>query len=194
MSIAALFPPLLRGCMQAACVALAMSSCAVSPVTIPRVEHVELERFMGDWYVIAHIPSWPERDSYNAVESYALTPDGTVSTVFQFRKGGFDAKLKTMRPVGHVQAGTGNAVWGMQFVWPIKAEYVIVYVDPQYQQTIIGRSSRDYAWIMARSPAIADADYARLCERLQTLGYSLEQLRRVPQQWPETADERRTTP
>jgi apolipoprotein D and lipocalin family protein len=176
------------------CVALLLSSCAVNPVGIPRVEDVELERFMGDWYVIAHIPSWPERDAYNAVESYNLAPDGSVSTVFQFRRGGFDAKLKTMRPVGYVQAGTGNAVWGMQFVWPIKAEYVIVYVDPQYQQTIIGRSSRDYAWIMARSPTMADADYARLCERLQTLGYSLEQLRRVPQQWPETADERRATP
>jgi len=160
-----------------------MSSCAVSPVTIPRVEHVELERFMGDWYVIAHIPSWPERDSYNAVESYALTPDGTVSTVFQFRKGGFDAKLKTMRPVGHVQAGTGNAVWGMQFVWPVKADYRIARLDAAYTQAVIGRQARDHVWIMAREPSLPDADYERLLAFLAGQGYDVSKIQKVPQRW-----------
>jgi apolipoprotein D and lipocalin family protein len=86
-----------------------------------------------------------------------------------------------MRPVGTVREGTNNAVWGMQFVWPIKAEYVIVYVDADYTQTIIGRSARDYAWIMARTPQISDADYSAHVERLKTLGYDISKLRRVPQ-------------
>jgi apolipoprotein D and lipocalin family protein len=167
-----------------------LAGCAHAPPTIAPVDHVDLARFMGDWYVIANIPTRPERDAYNAVESYALRPDGNVQTTFRFRKGGFDAPLKTMRPVGYVRPDTGNAVWGMQFVWPIKAEYVIVYVDPGYTLTIIGRSARDHAWVMARTPEISDADYDAALARLRSLGYPLEDLRKVPQRWPEPSGPR----
>jgi apolipoprotein D and lipocalin family protein len=54
------------------------------------VAKVDLPRFMGDWYVIAHIPTFPERKAWNAVESYRLDPDGSVATTFTFREGGFD--------------------------------------------------------------------------------------------------------
>lgn len=148
---------------------------------IPPVDNVDLPRFMGDWYVIANIPTFLERESYDAVETYELRDDGKIQTTFRQRKGSFDAKVDTMRPVGTVREGTNNAVWGMQFVWPIKAEYVIVYINEDYSQTIIGRSARDYAWIMARTPQISDADYAAHVERLKTLGYDISKLRRVPQ-------------
>jgi apolipoprotein D and lipocalin family protein len=149
--------------------------------TIPPVDQVDLPRFMGDWYVIAHIPTFVEKDAYDAVESYALRDDGKIQTTYRQRKGGFDAPVKTMRPVGTVRPGTGNAVWGMQFVWPIKAEYVIAYVDDAYQQTIIGRSARDYVWVMARTPTISDADYDAHVSRLRELGYDVSKLRKVPQ-------------
>jgi len=155
--------------------------------TIPPVEQVDLPRFMGDWYVIAHIPTFVEKDAYDAVESYALREDGKIQTTYRQRKGSFEAKLDTMRPVGTVRPGTGNAVWGMQFVWPIKAEYIIVYLDADYSQTIIGRSARDYVWIMARTPTISEADYAAHLERLTALGYDVSKLRKVPQRSNDTA-------
>jgi lipocalin len=54
---------------------------------IHTVESVDLERFMGDWYVIASIPTFIEKDAYNALESYRLDPDGTIATTFSFNKG-----------------------------------------------------------------------------------------------------------
>ncbi|MEP7070247.1 MAG: lipocalin family protein, partial [Usitatibacter sp.] len=71
--------------------------------------------------------------------------------------------------------------WGMQFVWPIRAEYRIVWLDADYTQVIIARNARDYAWIMARTPRIPDADYRRLLERLRAEGYDLGRIRVVPQ-------------
>ena len=121
---------------------LALSACASTPPTIPPVANVDLQRFMGDWYVIAHIPSMPEREAFNAIESYQLDGEGRIRTTFQFRKGSFDAKLKTMEPVGRVVPGTNNAVWDMQFVWPIQAEYVIVDLSDDYSQTVIGARCR----------------------------------------------------
>lgn len=149
--------------------------------TIPPVAQIDLPRFMGDWYVIAHIPTFVEKDAYDAIETYAMREDGKVQTTYRQRKGSFDAPVKTMHPVGTVRPGTGNAIWGMQFVWPIKAEYVIVHLDDAYQQTIIGRGKRDYVWVMARTPTISDADYDAHVARLRELGYDVSKLRRVPQ-------------
>jgi len=158
-----------------------MIGCGGNARPIPPVAEVHVPRFMGDWYVIAHIPSRPERNAFDAVESYALRPDGRIQTTFRYRKGSFDAPVKTMHPVGTVKPGTNGAEWGMQFIWPIKAEYVIVYLDADYQQTIVGRSKRDYVWLMSRTPTMSDADYNKATARIAALGYDLSKLRRVPQ-------------
>ena len=152
-----------------------------SAPTIRAVPQVEVPRFMGDWYVIAHIPTRLERNAYAAVESYALRPDGRIQTTFKYRNKSFSAPVKTLKPVGTVRPETHGAVWDMRFVWPIQAEYVIVYLSEDYSQTIIGRSARDYAWMMARTPSISDADYQKNVERLRSLGYDVSQIRRVPQ-------------
>ena len=69
----------------------------------------------------------------------------------------------------------------MQFIWPIKAEYRIAYLDDNYQQTVIARNARDYVWIMARTPQIDDAKYADLTQLVKQMGYDTSKLRKVPQ-------------
>jgi apolipoprotein D and lipocalin family protein len=151
---------------------------------LPTVAKVDLPRFMGDWYVIANIPTFIERDAYNAVESYALQPDGTIATTFTFRAGSFDGKRKRYRPRGFVVDRRSNALWGMQFIWPIKADYRITWLDDDYSQTVIGRQKRDNVWIMARTPQIPAADYQRLLELVANQGYDTSKVRLVPQRWP----------
>lgn len=153
----------------------------VSRPPIPPVPQVDLPRFMGDWYVIAHIPTFIEKNAFDAVESYALAPDGTIATTFTFRAGSPDGPAKRYTPKGFVRDQASNSTWGMQFIWPIKAEFLIAYLDAGYTQTIIARSARDYVWIMARTPEISAADYARHVDQLRVWGYEVDQLRRVPQ-------------
>ena len=95
---------------------------------------------MGDWYVIASIFTFIEKDAYNAVESCRLDTDGTVRTTFRFNKANLDGPLKEYTPRGFIQGPQSNAVWAMQFIWPIKAEYRIIYLIEEYTQTVIGRS------------------------------------------------------
>jgi apolipoprotein D and lipocalin family protein len=158
-----------------------LGGCASGHPPLSTEPHVDLPRFMGDWYVIANIPTAIERGAHNAVESYSLEADGTIATTFTFRDGGFDGKPKTYHPRGLVKDRASNAVWGMQFIWPINADYRIVYVSPDYQRTIVGRERRDNVWIMARTPQISDADYADLRERVAREGYELAKLELVPQ-------------
>ncbi len=94
---------------------------------------------MGDWYVIANIPTFMERGAHNAVESYALDPDGSIATTFTFRDGSFEGKRKQYHPRGFIMDRQSNALWGMRFVWPIKADYRITYVSDDYGQTVVSR-------------------------------------------------------
>jgi apolipoprotein D and lipocalin family protein len=154
-----------------------------SPPPMPTVEYVNINRFMGDWYVIANIPTFIETEAHNAVENYRLNADGTVATTFTFYDGGFNGEKKIYRPKGFIRNTNTNATWGMQFIWPIKADYRVVYLNDNYSQTIIGRKKRDYVWIMARTPVIADTDYQHLIQVVAKLGYDISKLNKVPQRW-----------
>ena len=75
-----------------------------------------------------------------------------------------------------------------QFVWPIKADYRISYLSPDYGQTIIARDQRDYVWIMARTPFLTDGEYQQLVQRVTEMGYDPAKLRKVPHRSPAPAD------
>ena len=164
---------------------MTLAACSAS-TPIRTVPQLDLQRFMGDWYVIANIPTFVERDAHNAIESYALVDSKRVATTFSFNKGSFDGPLKTYRPTGFVTDDPSNAIWGMQFIWPIKADYRVIYLNEDYTQTVIGRNKRDFVWIMARTPAIPEADYAAILEVIAARGYDVAKVRRVPQQLPAT--------
>lgn len=141
---------------------------------------VDLPRFMGDWWVIASIPTVFEKGAHNARDSYRLDADGTIATTFSYLADSFDGAAKEMHSRGFVLGG-GNAIWGQQFVWPIKADYRIAYVSSDYQLTVVAREKRDYVWIMARTQSIAEADYARLAAFVAEQGYDVSKLQRAAQ-------------
>jgi len=155
------------------------------PDPLPTAEHVELPRYMGSWYVIANIPPWIERNAVNSVETYRLDENGEVPTTFTYRKNTFDGPKKTLYSRGFVRDRQTHAEWDVQFVWPIKAEYRIAWVAPDYSTAIVGRSKRDYVWLLARRPQIPEREYRQLKQRIAALGYDVSRLRLVPQRWPE---------
>ena len=162
-----------------------LSGCQKSHPPIEPVSYVDIDRFMGDWYVIANIPTFIEKGAHNAIESYELNDDGTIQTTFTFYEDSFDGELKTYPPKGFITDEQTNAIWGMQFIWPIKADYRIMYLTEDYSQTIVARNKRDYVWIMARTPTIPEADYQHMLKLIENAGYDISQIQRVPQQWSE---------
>lgn len=159
-----------------------MFYCA-SPQPMPTVAKVDLPRFMGKWYVIANIPTFIEKGAHNATEEYSLTPEQEIDTVFTFRADSFDGKEKKYNPRGFVVNRESNAEWKMQFLWPFKSEFLISYLNADYSQTIIGRTDRDYVWIMARTPQISESDYNKLVTFLAANGYDTSKIQKVPQRW-----------
>lgn len=180
--------PTLRKSFLVAATALLLAGAAVAkkddlpPIT--PVAEVDLQRYMGNWYVIANIPPGIEKGAHNSVENYRLNKDGEIPTTFTYRDDGFDGKLKTLESKAFVESES-NAVWGVQFIWPFRAEYLIAWLDADYTRVIVARNKRDYLWLMARTPTIPDEEYEALKQRIAALGYDLAKLNKVPQRWPD---------
>ena len=168
-----------------ALVATALGGCATTsseqrpPLAL--ASHVDLQRFMGDWYVIANIPTVFEKGAHNAKDHYELATDGTIPTTFTYNADAADGPLKHYESRGYVLDAATNAVWGQQYVWPIKADYRISYLSDDYRLAVITREKRDHVWIMARTPTIPESDYNRLVAFVGTQGYDVTQLVHVPQ-------------
>lgn len=171
--------PLLRRALLAL-LSLFSASCASKP-PLQTVPQVDLPRFMGDWYVIAHIPYFLEKGKVGTLDRYALRPDGRIQNSYLFRRDTLDAPLEEWRGVAWVKDTTTNAEWRVRFVWPFAAKYFIVDLDPDYQWAVIAHPSRKLAWILARDTVMDDATYAGLLKNLEKQGYDPARLAKVPQ-------------
>jgi apolipoprotein D and lipocalin family protein len=166
------------------CIALIFVGACQSNKPLKTVDYVDIQRFMGDWFVIANIPTFLEKDAYNPLESYRLDDDGSIATTFSFNAGAMDGEKKVYKPRGFIANTETNAEWGMQFLWPIKADYRIVYLDEDYQHTVIGRNNLDYVWIMARQPKISKKMMKELTQFVASLGYDSNLLELALHQMP----------
>jgi apolipoprotein D and lipocalin family protein len=141
---------------------------------------IDLQRYMGAWYVIANIPYFAERGKVATRDVYKLDADGNVDTTYVYRKS-FDGPEKTMGSLGVVQPGSDNARWVVRFLWLIRADYLILEVAPDYSWALVGQPNRKLAWVFARNPAMDDALYTTLLGKFRGFGYDTTKFMRVPQ-------------
>lgn len=166
---------------------LALAGCLTSAGIGPNadapletVPQVDVERFMGPWYVIEHIGLSAEADAYGAVETYALRDDGLIEIDYRFREGGFDGPERSIPQTGWVHDERTGAEWRVRPFWPLSLAYLIVDLAPDYAWSVVGHPSKRWVWILAREPALDEETLAGIRARLVESGYDLEGLRKVP--------------
>ena len=102
--------------------------------------------------------------------------------VNECRDGSFDGELRRVEGVAWVtDENKSLAKLKVQFFWPFRGDYWIIELDPEYRYAVVGHPSRDYLWILARTPTMDPAIYATLLARIEAQGFDLEQLNRTPQ-------------
>ena len=161
----------------------ALSGCAALRPSEPlaTVDRVDLDRYLGQWYVIANIPYFGERGNVAGRAIYRMRDDGRMDDIYIYRKGDFDSPERRMEGVAWVVDEVSQARWKVRFYWPFTFDYYIVALDDDYQWSLVGHPSRNYAWIMAREPRIDDALYTRLLTILADEGFDPDALYKVPQ-------------
>lgn len=160
-----------------------LAGCAVGsrPGPLTTVPHVDLERYSGDWRVIANVPYFAERGCVDSIETYRLRKDGRIDNVFTYRKNSFDAPQKHIRATARVVNKKTNAEWEVKFLGFLNFPYFVVDLDEDYQWTAIAHPSRRYGWILARKPVLPEPTYQAILKRLEKLSYRAGQFEKVPQ-------------
>ena len=135
---------------------LMLSSCKEQEMKT--VDKVDLEKFMGDWYVIGIIPNFIEKHAINGIESYELIENDRVKIDYRFKDTKTD-EIKHMQPQGWIYNKETNSEWRVQFLWPLKFPYLIIDLAKDYSYTVIGVPNKKFVWIMSRKPEIPDETY-----------------------------------
>jgi apolipoprotein D and lipocalin family protein len=158
--------------------ALLLIACVSTPAPpLAVVPRVDLGRYMGTWYEIASYPTWFQKGCAASTATYSLNPDGTVDVLNQCRKEG---ELTAARGTAWVPDPADPAKLRVRFFWPFSGEYWIIDLGPDYEYAVVGHPSRDYLWVLSRTPRMEADLYARILERLKRSGYDPARLVRTP--------------
>lgn len=160
---------------------LGLSACGTAKYEAADTR-VELDKYMGTWYVWTGRTTSFEQGAYAAIENYTWNEaERRIDIDFSFHEGSFDGKLKKLPQKAWIAEKATNTKWKVQPFWPLKFDYLILDFDPDYQWTIVGVPDGSYLWIMGRQPVISDQKLAEIVGRVQRMGYPIDHLVRVPQ-------------
>lgn len=177
----------LRNFLVAVILLLGISGMAgAKPPPLPALARpVDLEEYAGQWYVHGaiplQIPFFSDADARNYTETYEWLSDDTIRMTSAFDAGAErDSPRRSFSFSGKVVDSILRATWKIRLVWPVSAEYSIIYLDDAYATTIVASANRNYAWIMSREPFMADGDYMELIDFLAESGFDPGRFRKVP--------------
>jgi apolipoprotein D and lipocalin family protein len=157
-----------------------LSSCSSLP-ELKTVEKVDIPQFMGTWFVISNIPTFIEKNAYNAIEKYTWNEkEDRIDVDFSFNKGSFTGEKKEYPQKAFIYNKKTNAEWRIQPFWPLKFAYLVVDVAPDYSWTIIGVPNREHVWIMARTPTLPQETYDMLVAKVKENLFDVSKLEKVP--------------
>ena len=87
---------------------LCISSLYSQENEMKTVDYVDIERFMGKWFVTAIVPNMIENGATNASDIYELNPDGTIAITYDAIK---DGKKRQIKQKGTIINKESNADW-----------------------------------------------------------------------------------
>jgi len=152
-----------------------LSGCLAVPDGIEPVDNFELNRYLGDWYEIARLDHSFERGLEAVKAEYYLRDDGDIRVI----NSGRDSKSQV------AQQAEGRAYFveepnlghlKVSFFGPFFGSYVIFELDENYQYAFISGNSRDYLWLLARTPEVSEELIDQFISRASLLGFDTSQL------------------
>jgi len=168
-------------------VLLALGSC--TPTTTKRlglgplgtVAHVDLSRYVGTWYEIASFPQWVQEGCTGTTATYGLRGDGEIDVRNQCFRVSLEGKADSVKGRARIVDPATNAKLEVSFFRPFWGDYWIIDLAPDYAYAVVGHPSRDYLWILSRTPTMAPDVYEGILERLRAQGYEVDRLQRTLQ-------------
>ena len=141
--------------------------------TLKVVPHVVLNKYLGKWYEIAHLPARFQEGCANTTATYAMSEDGSISVLNECRRNG---KVKRAKGKAKVVDKNSGAKLKVTFFWPFYGDYWIINLGRDYEYAVVGTPNRKYLWILSRTPQMADELFSQLAESVKSQGFNVNNL------------------
>lgn len=163
-----------------------LAGCAMLPhkpqPPLISARHVDLDSYMGDWFVIAHVPYSGEKGFCSSIQRFLLYPEGQIKTTFLAIKTGPSGQAVSIVTLSQVTNTKTNAEWTIYLPGAFSpSQMTILYVAPDYHYAVVATTDRKHAWILSRIRKMAPADYTSSLLVLKNNGIPSKHLILVPQ-------------
>lgn len=161
----------------AACAPTTTERLGLPPLEV--VESVDLGRYTGTWYELASYPQSFQEGCFATTATYTLREDGEIDVLNRCRKGGLEGEIDEAHGRARVVDPETNAKLEVSFFRPFWGEYWVIDLAQDYSYAVVGHPSRDYLWILSRTPTVSDETYEGILDGIRAKGYPLDRLQKT---------------
>lgn len=141
--------------------------------SLETVDKVDLDKYMGKWYEIAHLPQRFQRGCNCTTAEYELKKDYVQVTNTCVKNNG---KISRITGKAFPVPNSNNAKLKVQFFWPFKGDYWVLNLAQDYSYAVVGNDSRKDLWILSRKPEMDPALYNKLVNQVKEKGFDVSNL------------------
>lgn len=149
--------------------------------TLQTVPNVDLNKYQGKWYEIASFPHRFQKGCHCTTAEYTLSDKGYVIVENRCNKESPTGKQSYVKGKAFVEKDSGNAKLKVQFFWPFRGKYWIIDLADDYSYAVVSHPSRNYLWILSRTPKMNEELYNQILQRLIEKHFDLTNLKLTSQ-------------
>ncbi len=140
------------------------------------VPKVELNKYLGKWYEIAHLPAKFQEGCEQTTATYSLLDNGNIAVLNECKK---DGKYKKAKGSAKVVDKITQAKLKVTFFWPFYGDYWIIKLGNDYEYSVVGTPNRKYLWIFSRTPKMDEQLISQLLDFVKSKGFDVTNLIRT---------------
>ena len=157
------------------------------PSELTTVNSVDLDKYKGKWYEIARYPNrFQKKCVGNTTATYNLKEGGAIEVINECLKQ--NGKLDVAKGKARIVDEQTNAKLEVRFAPPflsflsfVWGDYWIIDLEEDYKYAVVGDPSREYLWILSRTPELETSVYQDILRRVEQKGFEPRKLIETPQ-------------
>lgn len=156
---------------------------AAADTTVRSVPSLDLTRYAGRWYEVARFPNRFQKSCARDVTAeYSLRPDGKITVVNACtradgslnRAEGLARKADAKGPDSQLKVRFAPS-W-LSFVSAVWGDYWVIDLASDYSYAVVGDPSREYLWILSRTPVLPDEQMKAARDAAAANGFDVAKL------------------
>ncbi|WP_428416122.1 lipocalin family protein [Methylibium sp.] len=162
------------------------------PPPLQALPSLEVSAYMGTWYQVAWYPNRFQRQCVSDTRAtYRLLEQGEVEVANQCRNA--EGRIESIRGVAQA---VGSTVEGQLMPAQLRVSFLpalirwlpigwgnywVLALGPDGRYSLVSEPTREYLWVLSRTPQLTDDDDRSVRATLQAQGFDLARLERHPQ-------------